>query len=292
MRFSFIDAKKAEFPVACLCEVIEVSQSGYFAWKNRSASERQRKDMLLLAHIRERFRLSQETYGSPRMYADLIDDGITAGRPRIARLMRDNNLKARQKRRFKKTTDSNHGGPVAPNHLDQDFDATAPDQKWAADISYIWTAEGWLYLAIVLDLFSRRIVGWAVSDRLKKDLALSALQRALVLRQPKAGILHHSDRGSQYCSYNYRRMLDGHGFIASMSGKGNCYDNAMVETVFKTIKSELIWRTSYQSRRQAGNAIARYIDGFYNPVRRHSALGYKSPIMFEHEAKRETMALQ
>jgi len=170
MRFSFIDAKRAEFAVACLCEVLEVSQSGYFAWKSRPASEYQRKDMLLLAHIRERFRLSRKTYGSPRMHADLRDDGITAGRHRIARLMRDNDLKARQRRRFKKTTDSNHGGLVAPNHLDQDFAATAPDQKWAADISYFWTAEGWLYLAIVLDLISRRIVGWAVSDRLKKKI--------------------------------------------------------------------------------------------------------------------------
>ncbi len=197
MRFSFIDAKKAEFPVACLCEVLEVSQSGYFAWKNRPASGRQRKDMVLLAHIRERFYLlSRETYGSPRMHADLMEDGIIAGRHRIARLMRDNGLRARQKRRFKKTTDSNHGGPAAPNHLDQDFATAAPDQKWAADISYIWTAEGWLYLAIVLDLFSRRIVGWAVSDRLKKDLALSALQRVFVLRQPKTGILHHSDSKS------------------------------------------------------------------------------------------------
>ncbi len=197
MRFSFIDAKKVEFPVARLCETLEVSQSGYFAWKSLPASKSQCKDMVLLAHIRECFCLSRETYGSPRMHADLIEDGIIAGRHRIARLMRDNNLKARQKRRFKKTTDSDHGGPIAPNHLDQDFAATAPDQKWAADISYIWTTEGWLYLAIVLDLFSRRIIGWAVSDRLKKDLALSALRRALVLRRPKTGILHHSDRGSQ-----------------------------------------------------------------------------------------------
>ena len=224
MRFSFIDAKKVEFPVARLCEALEVSQSGYFVWKSRPASESQCKDMVLLAHIRERFCLSRETYGSPRMHADLIEDGIIAGRHRIARLMRDNNLKARQKRRFKKTTDSDHGGPIAPNHLDQDFAATAPDQKWAADISYIWTTEGWLYLAIVLDLFSRRIIGWAVSDRLKKDLALSALRRALVLRRPKTGILHHSDRGSQYCSYDYQLILDRHGFIISMSGKGNCYD--------------------------------------------------------------------
>ncbi|MGH6841737.1 MAG: IS3 family transposase, partial [Methylocella sp.] len=160
-----------------------------------------------------------------------------------------------------------------------------------ADISYIWTAEGWLYLAVVPDLYSRRIAGWAVRDRLRKDLALSALRRALVLRQPRAGVLHHSDRGSQYCSYDYQQMLGQHGFILSMSGKGNCYDNAMVETVFKTIKSGLIRRTSFQSRRQAENAIARYIDGFYNPVRRHSALGYKSPIKFENEATKETMVL-
>lgn len=225
------------------------------------------------------------------MHAGLMEDGLAAGRHRAARLRRDNDLEARQKRRFEKTTGSGHGGPVAPNHLDQNFAATAPDQKWAAGIGYIWTAEGWLYLAIVLDLSSRRIAGWAVRDRLKKDLALSALQRALVPRQPTAGILHHSDRGGQDCSYDYQRILGRHGFIPSMSGKGNGYDNAMLETVFKTIKSELIWRTGFQSRRQAEHAIARYIGGFYNPVRRHSAPGCKSPIMFEHEAKRETMAL-
>ena len=187
MRFSFIDAKKAEFPAARLWETLEVSQSGYFAWKSRPASERQCKNMVLLAHIRERFSLSRETYGSPRMHADLIEDGIIAGRHRIARPMRDNNLKARQKRRFKKTAGSGHGWPVAPNHLGQDFAATAPDQKWAAGISDIWTTEGWLYLAIAPDFFSRRIIGWAVSDRPKKDLALSALQRALRLAPAKDG---------------------------------------------------------------------------------------------------------
>ncbi len=291
MRFSFIDAKKAEFPAARLCETLEVSQSGYFAWKSRPAGERQCKNMALLAHIRERFCLSRETYGSPRMHADLIEDGIIARRHRIARPMRDNNLKARQKRRFKKTAGGGHGGPVAPNHLGQDFAATAPDQKWAAGISDIWTTEGWLYLAIVPDFFSRRIIGWAVSDRLKKDLALSALQRALVLRRPKTGILHHSDRGSQDCSYDHLRIPGRHGFIISMSGKGNCYDNAMVETLFKTIKSERIWRTSFQSRFQAKNAIARYTGGFYNPVRQHPAPGCKSPINFEHGTKQGTMAL-
>ena len=207
--------------------------------------------------------------------------GVSIGRHRTARLMRDNHLKSNQKRRFKKTTDSDHGGPVAANLLDQNFACNGPDQKWGVDISYVWTAEGWLYLAIVVDLFSRRIVSWATSDRLKRQLALEALHRAIVIRQPPPGLLHHSDRGSQYCSDDYQRLLKQAGMIPSMSGKGNCYDNAMVETVFKTIKSELVWRTSFLARRQAKKAIGRYIDGFYNPTRRHSALGYISPIKFE-----------
>jgi putative transposase len=197
------------------------------------------------------------------------------------RVMRDNGLAARQKRRFKRTADSVHAWPVAPNLLDQDFTADAPDQKWGADISYIWTAEGWLYLAVILDFFSRRVVGWAVSDRLKKDLSLRALRMALATRQPPSGLIHHSDRGSQYCSVDYQVTLRKHGMLISMSGKGNCYDNAMVETFFKTIKSELIWPVAWQTRRQAENAVARYIDGFYNPVRRHSTLGYQSPVQFE-----------
>jgi putative transposase len=285
MSFALIEARKAELsmelPVEMACAVLNVSVSGYYAWKRREASPRQRWDMVLLAHIRAQFVTSHETYGSPRMHVELKEEGLCVGRHRVARLMRDNGLKARQKTRFKKTTDSDHAGPVAPNLLDQDFQADKPDQKWAVDISYIWTAEGWLYLAIVLDLFSRRIIGWAISDRMKKDLAMKALQRAIDLRQPEAGVIHHSDRGSQYCSGDYRKLLSANGFAASMSGRGNCYDNAMVETVFKTIKSELIWRTSFTSRHQATNAIGHYIDGFYNPTRRHSSLGYQSPIAFE-----------
>ena len=283
MRFRLIDAKKAALPIGRICALLDVSVSGYYAWRRRGPSQRQLDDMIFLAHIRARFAASNGTYGSPRMHVDLCEDGLTIGRHRTARLMRDNALKANQKRRFKKTTDSNHGGSIAANLLDQDFTCDGPDRKWGVDISYVWTAEGWLYLAIVLDLFSRRIVGWAVSDRLKKDLALTALRRAISVRGPEPGLIHHSDRGSQYCSDDYQRLLKAHGMIASMSGKGNCYDNAMVETVFKTIKSEMVWRTSFQTRRQAEMAIGRYIDGFYNPTRRHSALGYKSPITFEAE---------
>ena len=176
MRFALIDAEKAEFPVRTMCRVLDVSESGFFSWKGRPASQRQRDDMIYLAHIRIAFELSNRTYGSPRMHRDLVDEGLSIGRRRTARLMRENGLAARQKRRFKRTTDSTHAWPVAPNLLDQDFAAEAPDQKWSADISYIWTAEGWLYLAVLIDLFSRRVVGWAVSDRLKKDLALRALR--------------------------------------------------------------------------------------------------------------------
>jgi putative transposase len=295
MSFALIDAEKAEVPVATACAVLNVSVSGFYAWKARPASARQTSDMVMLAHIRAEFSTSNGTYGSPRMHAELTESGLAVGRHRVARLMSENGLKARQKTRFKKTTDSDHGGPVATNVLDQDFTAERPDEKWGVDISYVWTAEGWLYLAIVLDLFSRKIVGWAVSDRMKRGLAMGALQRAIVLRRPPRGLIHHSDRGSQYCSADYRKLLDAHGFVASMSGRGNCYDNAMVETVFKTIKSELIWRTSFSSRDEASKAIGHYIEGFYNSRRRHSSLGYISPATFEtayrNNNRQERMAL-
>jgi putative transposase len=197
MRFALVDQAKEAFPVHRLCRVLGVSQSGYFAWKNRPASDRQRQDMVLLAHIRSSFAVSNGTYGSPRMTHELRDNGLTVGRRRAARLMRENGLVARQKRRFKRTTDSEHAWLVAPNLLEQDFAATRPDEKWGADISYVWTREGWLYLAVVIDLFSRRVVGWATADRLHRDLALSALRRALAIRRPAVGLIHHSDRGSQ-----------------------------------------------------------------------------------------------
>lgn len=295
MSFALIDAKKAEIPIETACAVLGVSVSGFYAWKKRPRSARQSDDMVMLAHIRAEFSTSNETYGSPRMHAELKDLGLSIGRHRVARLMRENGLKARQKTRFKRTTDSDHGGPVAHNVLDRDFTATATDQKWGVDISYVWTAEGWLYLAIVLDLFSRRIVGWQLSDRMKRGLAMDALRRALALRRPPRGLIHHSDRGSQYCSDDYQRLLREHGFVASMSGRGNCYDNAMVETVFKTIKAELIWRTAFSSRADAAKAIGRYIEGFYNLRRRHSSLGYVSPAAFEARLRtrdtKEQMAL-
>ncbi len=284
MRFQLIDVAKEEFPVQRLCKVLGVSQSGYFAWRRRPASSRQREDLVLLAHIRSAFALSNETYGSPRMTRELQESGLRVGRRRTARLMRENGLKARQKRRFKRTTESHHPLPIAPNLLDQDFSAERPNEKWNADISYVWTGEGWLYLAVVLDLFARRVVGWAASDRLHKELPLEALRKALAIRQPSAGLIHHSDRGSQYCSVAYQAVLKEHGILVSMSGKGNCFDNAVVETFFKTLKSEMVWRTAFQTRAEARDAIARYIDGFYNPVRRHSTLDFISPAQFERYA--------
>jgi putative transposase len=285
MKFRFIDVAKENFPVTRLCQVLGVSPSGYFAWRSRLASPRQREDLVLLAHIRSAFARSHGTYGSPRLTRELQDEGLEVGRRRTARLMRENGLKARQKRRFKRTTDSHHALPVAPNLLEQDFSAEGPNQKWAADISYVWTSEGWLYLAVVLDLFARRVVGWAVSDRLHQELALEALRKALAVRRPDKGLIHHSDRGSQYCSTAYQEKLKKHGIQISMSGKGNCFDNAVVETFFKSLKSELVWRTVFQTRAEAKQAIGRYIDGFYNPVRRHSRLDYLSPAQFERLAE-------
>ena len=192
MRFQLVDANKAAMPVERMCALLDVSVSGFYAWNTRVPCRRQLDDLMLLAYIRAQFATSNQTYGVPRMFEELREEGVQAGKHRIARLMRDNGLRALQKRRYKKTTDSTHGSPVADNLLEQDFQCNGPDEKWGVDISYIWTAEGWLYLAIVLDLYSRRIVGWAVSDRLKKDLALNALRKAIALRNPPAGLIHCS----------------------------------------------------------------------------------------------------
>ena len=281
MRYAFIDARKAEYPVSRLCSVLSVSQSGYHAWKQRTLSLRRRHDLVLSARVKMAFRLSHETYGSPRMVHELREQGFAVGRRRVARLMREGGLKARQKRKFTRTTDSVHAFPIAPNLIAQQFDAQAPNRKWGSDITYVWTRQGWLYLAVVIDLYARRVIGWEVSDRLHANLALSALNKAITMRGVGCGLIHHSDRGSQYCANAYQAKLRGNGIAISMSGKGNAYDNAMVESFFKTLKTELVWRTKFNTRQEAASAIARYIDGFYNPSRRHSALGYISPVQFE-----------
>ncbi|WP_347828747.1 IS3 family transposase [uncultured Planktomarina sp.] len=284
MRFAFIDTWKEEWSVEFLCRIMQVTSRGFRAWRKRPMSQRQRDDMVLLAHIREQHRLSLESYGRPRMTEELQELGLKVGHRRVGRLMGENGIKIIRTQKYKATTDSNHTFNIAPNLLDQDFSADGPNQKWAGDISYIWTSEGWLYLAVILDLYSRRVIGWAVSNRMKRDLAIRALDMAVALRQPPEGCIHHTDRGSQYCSNEYQRRLTKHGFKVSMSGKGNCYDNSMVETFFKSIKAELIWRNRWDTRRQAEGAIFQYINGFYNPRRRHSSLGGKSPLAFERKA--------
>jgi len=284
MRFAFVEEHRHQLPVNRLCHIMDVNPRGYRAWRARSASQRQRTDMVLLAHIREQFTLSLGSYGRPRMTEELKDLGLDVGHRRVGRLMRENGISVKRNKKFKATTDSNHSFNIAPNLLNRDFAADRPNQKWAGDISYVWTREGWLYLAVILDLHSRRVIGWAVSNRMKRDLAIRALNMAIALRQPPKGCIHHTDRGSQYCSHDYQKILRQHGFQMSMSGKGNCYDNAAVETFFKTIKAELLWQRSWQTRREAEMAIFEYINGFYNTRRRHSALGWKSPLAFERKA--------
>lgn len=269
------------WPVGAICRVMQVSERGYRCWRSRPMSRRERTDMKVLAHIREQFTLSRSTYGRPRMTMELKEVGLDVGERRVGRLMKINGIRPVRTRRHKVTTDSRHHLGIAPNLLDGDFLAAAPNLKWAGDISYVWTAEGWLYLAVVIDLFSRRVVGWAVSDRMKKDLAIRALDMAVALRRPPKGCIFHSDRGSQYCSYDFQKKLQTHKLVPSMSGKGNCYDNAAVETFFKSLKAEVLWRQSWPTRRQAETAIFQYINGFYNSRRRHSYLGGISPLAFE-----------
>ncbi len=267
--------------VSKLCKLFGVGESGYYSWKSRSPCRRSRDLDVLTVHVRAAYEASNRTYGSPRITAELQAQGLAVGRHRVMQIMRANGLKVRPKKRFVRTTNSSHSYPVSPNRLGQNFKTFGPDEKWVADISYIWTSEGWLYLAVVLDLFSRRIVGWAVRDTLKTDLALEALQRALALRQPPHGLIHHSDRGIQYCSKRYQDLLKAHGILSSMSAKGNCYDNAPAESFFKTLKSDLVWRTVFASRQSAKRELEKYINAFYNSKRRHSALNFQSSIDYE-----------
>ena len=242
MRFAFIGRMKKAFPIELLCRVMRVTSRGLLAWRSRPISQRKRDDMVLLAHIREQHCLSLCSYGRPRMTEELKELGFAVGHRRVGRLMPQNGIQVIRSHKFKVTTDSAHNLNVAPNLLDQDFAASRPNPKWAGDITYIWTREGWLYLSVIIELYSRRDIGWAVSNRLKKDLAIRALQMAINLRSPPKGCIHHTDRGSQYCAHEYRKILRQHGFQVSMLGKENCWDNAITETFFQTLKAELVWR--------------------------------------------------
>lgn len=281
MRFAFIDAEKAHHAVRILCRVLQVSRSGYYAWRGRPPSPRAVSDAQLALEIKVVHQRSRGTYGSPRVHAELRAQARTVGRKRVARLMRCQGLAARRKRRYRATTDSKHPFPIAPNELARGFEVTAPDVAWVTDMTYVWTREGWLYLAAIVDLFARRVVGWAASDRITTQLPLEALGQALRRRRPAPGLLHHSDRGSQYASGDYRAALATAGLRCSMSRKGDCWDNAVAESFFATLKAELVHDADYATRTAALAAIGEYIDVFYNHQRRHSHNGYESPVMFE-----------
>jgi len=285
VRFGFIQAEKASYPIRLMCRVLDVSAAGFYAWRGRGPSERERKDATLRVAIRAAHAESRETYGSPRIHADLRTDESPLGRARVARLMREEGLIPRRKRRFRTTTHSKHGHPVAPNVLARDFTANAPNERWVTDITYVFTREGWLYLAVILDLFSRRVIGWTADGRIDQGLVAEALRQALNTRNPALGLVHHSDRGVQYAANEYQRVLREHGIVCSMSRKGNCWDNAVAESFFATIKGELIDHEDYLTHAQARASIAEYIEVFYNCRRRHSALGYVSPVDYETAAR-------
>ncbi|QRZ15801.1 IS3 family transposase [Paracoccus methylovorus] len=284
MEFQFIASYRGSLSCTHLCRMMGVTDRGLRAWRRRPPSKRQRRDMVILAHIRDQHRLSLGSYGRPRMTEELNELGLRVGQRRVDRLMRQNGIRVIRSRKFKRTTNSDHAFNIAPNPLQQDFVTSGPNQKWAGDITYVWSREGWVYLAVILDLFSRRVIGWAISNRMKQDLAIRALNMAVALRRPPPGCLHHTDRGAQYCAHDYQKILRRHGFRVSMSGKGNCYDNSAVESFFKSLKAELVWRRDWRTRRDVEIALFEYINGFYNPRRKHSALGWKSPVVFEQRA--------
>ena len=285
MKFAFIAAEKARYPVRVLCRTLGVSRAGFYAWHTRPPAARTQQDQRLGVEIQAIHAESRQCYGSPRVHAELRHRGRRLGRKRVARLMRQHGLGARRRRRYRVTTDSNHPHPVAPNVLARQFAVAAPDTAWVTDITYLWTREGWLYLAVILDLFSRAVVGWAMSPRLTtQHLTLPALTMAVGRRRPPPGLLHHSDRGSQYASGDYRRALRTHGLVCSMSRRGNCWDNAVAESFFATLKVELAQDdTPWLTRAQAQGDVFEYLEGFYNGQRRHSALGYLSPVAFERQ---------
>jgi putative transposase len=281
VRFRFVEAEKAHYPIRLLCRCLAVSRSGYYAWRKRPASARAQHDARLKVEIAASHSASRRTYGSPRVLRDLRDEGHRVSRKRVARLMRELGLEGRRKRRFRATTDSGHRFPVAPNVLMRDFQVETPNTAWVTDITYLATLEGWLYLAVILDLFSRKVVGYAMSERIDRALVLDALRQALVKRPGARDLVHHSDRGSQYASHDYREALDQAGLMCSMSRRGNCWDNAVAESFFGTLKMELLYELPLQTRSATRSAVADYIEVFYNVRRRHSSLGYRSPVEFE-----------
>jgi len=281
MKFDFIEAEKAKYSVQRLCSMLRVSRAGYYASRVRGPSKRAVEDARLGTLVVQAHRVSRGTYGSPRVLKELRESGEWIGRRRVARLMKERSLSGEMAKKWRHPAGALTSDPCEPNKLDRDFTAPAPNRLWASDITYVRTWEGWLYVAVVIDLFSRRVVGWSIQRHMKTDLVLSALTMAVGMRLPPSGLLAHSDRGSQYTSYDYQSALKAHDIECSMSGRGNCWDNAVVESFFGTLKKDLIYRRSWATRDEAAAAIHEYIEVFYNRIRRHSTLGGKSPAAFE-----------
>jgi transposase InsO family protein len=262
---------------------MQVSRSGYYSWNSRSTSKRQLDYERLVPKVKEIHRKTRGSYGARRISAELTSDGEPCGRSKAATLMQLADVKAKQKKRFKATTDSKHNHPVAPNLLQRNFDVTTPDKVYCGDITYIWTSEGWLYLAVVIDLFSRKVVGWSLNRRMNKELVINALQMAIWRRHPLPGLIFHTDRGSQYCSQAFQKLLNAHQMKSSMSRKGNCWDNSVAESFFGSLKNERVYDSQYVTREEAKKDVIDYIEMFYNSNRRHSYLGYLSPADFEKQ---------
>jgi putative transposase len=282
MKYQFVAEHRHEYPIALMCQVLEVSVSGYYAWRQRPASHHRREDARLSAEIQTIFLENRQVYGSPRVHAALRARGIRCGRKRVVRLMQALGLQAKPRKRRKPiTTTSDPTAHFAPNRLNRNFTATSPNTRWVTDITAIPTNEGWLYLAVILDLFSRMVVGWAMDTSENEHLVTMALQMALARRHPTAGLLHHSDRGSEYTSLGYQALLAKLGIEVSMSRTANCYDNAAMESFFDKLKSECIVRTQFHTQAQARSAIFEYLECWYNPVRLHSTFQYVSPLVYE-----------
>ena len=286
MRYVCIARARGVYPVRLMCRLLAVSAAGFYAAQRRPASGRAQRDQTLRLQVRAAHTKSRRTYGAPRVHAELRAQGVPVGKKRVARLMREEGLVGLRPRRWVRTTDSAHGHPLAPNVLNRQFgvdQVTGLNQVWVSDLTYVPTREGWLYLAIVLELASRRVVGWAMRETLDADLALAALRMALADRRPAPGLLHHSDRGSQYAGGEYRALLAAHGLEASMSKKGDCWDNAVAESFFATLETEVIMEADWPTRAAARQAIFAYIEICYNRERRHSSLGYRSPVQYERD---------
>jgi len=281
MKYVFIRDHREAFPVSLTCQALGVGSSGFYAWLKRPESPRNRKNQRLLMEIKVLHQKSRKTYGSPRIHAELIEKGYACGKHRVARLMRQHGIVSKHRRKFKVTTNSAHSHPVAENLLQRQFDVSRPGQCWVSDITYIPTQEGWLYLAVTLDLFHRKVIGWAMGRWITRQLVIDALNMAITNGRPRPGMIHHSDQGVQYASNEFQALLKTYGIQTSMSRKGDCWDNAVAESFFHTLKVELIAGKIYNTRQKAKTAIFDYIEIFYNRQRRHSYLGYLSPVDFE-----------